>query len=114
MQTQTLLAVTVIATAFLTNATLTAPATARDESPLSKLAGSWNGVGTLRFDGGESERLTCRGYYTIKNAGTEMGIALRCASAGAKIELRSQLTFQSGRISGTWEERTFTVPRAAP
>lgn len=109
MRYRTNLAVSLIATGLLMNSSLTPPATARDGNPFSKLAGSWRGAGTARFDGGQRERLTCRGYYTIKNSGNEIAIALRCASAGAKIHLRSQLTFRNGRITGNWEERTFNA-----
>lgn len=84
-----------------------APATARSANPLATLAGSWGGAGTVRFEGGRSERLTCRGHYSTKSSG--IGIALRCASASAKIDLRSTLAYQSGRVSGTWEERTFNA-----
>ncbi len=82
-------------------------APAGSANPLSSLAGSWRGSGTVRFEGGQSESLTCRGFYTIKNGGTGIGLALRCASTSAKIELRSLLNYQGGRVSGSWEERTF-------
>jgi hypothetical protein len=77
--------------------------------PLSRLAGSWGGSGTARFEGGQSERLNCRGHYTIKAGGSGVGLALRCASASAKIDMRSSLVVQNGRVTGSWEERTFNA-----
>ncbi len=85
------------------------PVSAGGASPFASLAGSWSGTGTVRFDGGQSERLKCRGSYTLKNSGAGMGLALRCASASAKIDLRSMLAYQGGRVSGNWEERTFNA-----
>lgn len=88
----------------------TVPSTfAEDASPFSKLAGSWSGSGTARFEDGKSEHLSCRGNYTIRNGGTGLGLALRCASAGSKIDMRSALNYQGGRVSGSWEERTFNA-----
>lgn len=91
---------------------ITLPATAssahaHDASPITQLAGSWQGSGAVRFEGGQSERLTCRGYYTAKGAG--IAIALRCASSSAMINLRSTLSYNSGYLSGSWEERTFNA-----
>ena len=38
-----------------------------------------------------------------------MGLALRCASASNKIDLRATLNSTGSRIAGSWEERTFNV-----
>lgn len=91
---------------------IASPATASsahadDASPIVQLVGSWNGSGSVRFEGGQTERLTCRGYYSNRDNG--IGIALRCASSSAKIDLRSTLSYHSGQISGSWEERTFNA-----
>lgn len=80
-------------------------------NPLAKLAGSWSGSGSVRFDSGHTERLTCRGHYTDHGSG--IGLALRCASASAKIDLRSTLHYHSGRVSGEWEERSFNASGTA-
>lgn len=82
---------------------------AADGNPLAGLAGSWRGSGSARFEGGKSERLTCQGHYTVKAGGSQLGLALRCASASAKIDLRSALHYSQGRVSGDWEERTFNA-----
>lgn len=84
-----------------------APAAA--ESPFTALSGSWTGAGQVRFSGGSSEALKCRAYYTPKDAGTSMGLAIRCASPSTQINLRATLNYSSGKISGLWEERTFNA-----
>ena len=106
---RSLQAALVAAAVFASPAIAPSVSAAQGASPLSKLAGSWSGSGTARFEGGQSERLTCRGHYTIKDGGTGIGVALRCASSSAKIALRSLLNYQEGRVSGSWEERTFNA-----
>jgi len=81
---------------------------ARAESPFDMLAGTWVGSGQIRLDNGKSEALKCRAFYTQKDAGG-LGIALRCASASNKIELRASLSQDRGAIDGSWEERTFNA-----
>jgi len=76
-------------------------------SPTQKLIGAWSGRGTAVFEGNRSERVKCNAYYTGK--ARKINIAVRCASASYKIEIRSKLTNQAGRLSGTWEERTFNA-----
>ncbi len=78
------------------------------ESPFPALNGSWTGSGQVRFAGGNSEALKCRAYYTPKDS-LNLGVAIRCASASAKIELRANLNFDSGKVTGSWEERTFNA-----
>ena len=84
-------------------------ASAAAESPFAGLAGSWAGSGQIRLQDGHSERLTCRALYNPKDGGSSMGLSLRCASPSYKIELRSSLRYEGGRVSGSWEERTFNA-----
>ncbi len=56
---------------------------------------------------GQSEALSCKAYFTSKDAGSGLGIALACASASNKIDLRAGLTQAGEAISGSWEERSF-------
>ena len=81
---------------------------ARAETPFDVLAGTWNGSGQIKLENGKSEALKCRAFYTQKDAGG-LGIALRCASASNKIELRATLSQDRGAIDGSWEERTFNA-----
>src|SRR5262249_6871728 len=53
--------------------------------------------------------LSCRAYYTTKSDGTGLGMAIRCASQSYTIEVRSNLRYEQGKITGTWEERTFNA-----
>lgn len=117
-------ACTVIATVFgitLAQAQTAAPAPAapaaaatpatpgQKTTPFAELNGAWNGAGQIRLEGGKTERVTCKAYYTPKDEGAAIGIALRCASTSYSIDLRSNLESVNGRVTGNWEERTFNA-----
>jgi hypothetical protein len=78
-------------------------------APFAELNGAWTGAGQIRLDGGKVERVTCKAYYTPKDGGNALGIALRCASTSYSVDLRSNLVAAGGRVTGTWEERTFAA-----
>jgi hypothetical protein len=78
-------------------------------APFAELNGAWTGAGQIRLEGGKTERVTCKAYYTPKDAGVGLGIALRCASTSYSIDLRSNLESNNGRVTGDWEERTFNA-----
>ncbi|MEQ1671230.1 MAG: hypothetical protein ABL893_10265 [Hyphomicrobium sp.] len=82
------------------------PAIAAD-NPFVSLAGTWNGSGTASFEGGTTESLRCKGYYTNGSGGANLGLSIRCANASAKVELRANLNYANGAVSGDWEERTY-------
>ena len=82
-------------------------------SPFGTLQGTWSGNGSVQFEGGQSERLRCNAYYTNSGGGDVLGLAIRCASASNKIEIRGRLTYSGGNVSGTWEERTFNASGTA-
>lgn len=77
------------------------------DSPFDSLAGTWSGSGTASFDGGKTESLRCKGYYTNGGGGANLGLSIRCANASAKVELRANLSYANGNVSGDWEERTY-------
>lgn len=81
---------------------------AHAQGPFQTLAGNWSGGGQIKLDNGKSEALKCRAYYTQKEADS-LGIAIRCASASNKIELRANLSQSGNQVDGSWEERTFNA-----
>lgn len=91
----------------------------RADAPFAALNGAWSGGGQVRLEGGRTERISCRAYYTPRNAGAGVGIALRCASPSFAINLRSTVSSTNGRVTGDWEETNFgasgnVVGRASP
>jgi hypothetical protein len=79
----------------------------------ANFSGSWSGSGQMRLEGGRTEALRCKAYYTDKSGGTALGISLRCASNSGKVELRANLTSNGNRVSGSWEERQFNASGSA-
>jgi hypothetical protein len=77
------------------------------------MSGYWYGPGRIRYEGGVSEALLCKAYYTTKDQIDRLSIVLRCASPSNKIELRAQLVAQGETLSGSWEERTFNASGTA-
>jgi hypothetical protein len=75
------------------------------------ITGAWSGPGRVTFEGGNSERLTCRAYYTTR--GPVLSLAIRCASPSYKTEIRSKLFFSNGSLAGQWEERNFNAVGSA-
>jgi hypothetical protein len=82
------------------------------EEVFKKLAGSWHGAGQLVLSDGSKERISCRGYYTLKSGGGALTIAIRCNSPNYNIEMRSLLNSSGGGVAGDWEERTFNATGA--
>ena len=85
---------------------LTASAAGAAES-FSGLAGTWRGQGQVQLASGQQEALTCKAYFNAKDEGESLGIALACASASNKIDLRAAISRAGETISGSWEERSF-------
>ena len=84
-------------------------ATAKPSGIFQKLSGTWRGNGHITLAGGNSQKINCRAYYIVKDSGSGLGFAIRCASPDNKIELRARIQDTNGRLSGTWEERTFNA-----
>lgn len=97
----------VLACSLLLGAAAATPAAA--EGPFSGLTGTWRGAAKVRLQSGNSETLKCYAYYSPKETGIELGLAIRCASASNKIELRAQLLAAGSKVSGRWEERTYNA-----
>lgn len=76
------------------------------ELPFNLLNGTWGGAGSLIYDSGPPDKLSCLGYYRSADEGKSLGIAIRCNGQPDKLEFRSKLTYADGKLSGTWEERT--------
>jgi hypothetical protein len=77
-------------------------------SPFAGLSGSWSGRGEIRLENDRSEAIRCRAHYDPRG-GSALGLDLRCASAGNRIELRASLRSRGSRVFGTWEERSYNT-----
>jgi hypothetical protein len=103
------IAISVSAVALATAGTSIATS-AKSSGPFASLAGAWSGNGLARLDGGRTETMKCKAYYTDKDAGAGLGISLRCAgAASSNIDLRALLVASGTRVSGNWEERQYNA-----
>ena len=71
------------------------------------LEGTWQGGGQVKMENGSTEKIKCKGYYNAKSGGSGLGVAIDCANASVRINMRANLLDAGGKISGTWEEREF-------
>ncbi len=78
---------------------------ARAEAPFGGLSGSWSGGGTAHFEGGRTERVSCRANYN--SGGSRLNLTLRCATQSANVNLHGALTAHGNRVSGDWSETSF-------
>ncbi|MEJ0094272.1 MAG: hypothetical protein WDN46_12795 [Methylocella sp.] len=74
--------------------------------PFDGLSGYWSGAGTITMSNGVSERIHCKAEYAINDMGRALNQSLRCASDSYRLEISSNVIFNSGAISGTWGEAT--------
>lgn len=94
-----------IRTAALTAAVLLAPVLAQaDSAPFANYAGNWSGSGSMTIADGGTERIRCRGTYTVDGSGNNLHQVLRCASDSYKFELTSDIAAKGSNITGSWSE----------
>lgn len=76
------------------------------DAGLDVLAGAWHGGGTMSFESGKTEDISCNGYY--KGIG-KLSVVIRCKGTSSNFELRSKLGSNGDKVSGSWEERTYNA-----
>jgi predicted secreted protein len=82
---------------------------AADASPFRDLPGRWVGEGRLGLKDGKVETVKCRATYFLSDSSDELRQNIRCASASGKIEVKSVVTHQAGRLSGKWNELIYNL-----
>jgi hypothetical protein len=84
-------------------ALLTASPAAAD-GPFGGYAGRWVGNGSVTYDDGKTESIKCRVTYFVVDGGSGLQQNIRCASASYKFEVRSDIDYAGGKLSGSWVE----------
>ncbi len=77
--------------------------------PIETRRGQWTGWGHMTHDSGNTERVKCIATYIKENDGRELRHNLRCASSNYRIDAIAQLKVSRGRVSGEWQERTYST-----
>lgn len=84
-------------------------AVAEESSLFASLPGLWAGKGRLGFKEGKAEAVECRATYFLSDDRRELKQTIRCASGGAKVEVKSLVTHDAGKLSGTWNETVYNL-----
>ena len=84
-----------------------APGKAADPAgnPFDKLSGDWKGGGTVTPAKGDPMKVACKATYKV--TGSNLSQNLRCAGTDYRIDATLKLTDRSGKIRGSWNEKTY-------
>jgi len=90
------------------------PSTRADEATpdvvsFEAFPGRWVGEGRLAFRDGKVEMVKCRVTYFVADDGASMRQNVRCASAAGRIELKSEIHRNGGKLTGTWNETVYEM-----
>jgi hypothetical protein len=85
------------------------PAPVQKAAPFKELPGRWVGEGRIGTNAGKAETVKCRATYFVNPAGNELRQNIRCASAGGKVEVKSNVIANDGKLSGTWNELVYNL-----
>src|SRR5215210_1893161 len=94
--------------AIIIAASLVCPVLAQPQpggNPFDQLKGNWTGGGTVTPNTGEPKKVNCKATYEV--AGNALTQKLRCAGPDYKVDSSTKMTYKSGKISGSWKERTY-------
>jgi hypothetical protein len=81
-------------------------AAAQGIAPLQRLAGQWNGSGTISFSDGSHEAIRCQADYDVLEQQRNVQLRIHCASESYSFDLRGTATDTAGVITGSWSEAT--------
>jgi len=97
-----------VSTIFSSSISSVAAAPAAVKWPPDNITGLWTGEGKLAFREGKFRNVKCRVTYFADGA-TGLKQTVRCATAGAKIEVKSEITQINGALTGKWEETVYNL-----
>jgi hypothetical protein len=83
------------------------PKAAATGNPFDLLKGYWTGGGTVTPVNGKTEKVSCRVTYNV--AGSAVTQNMRCAGTDYKVDSSTKLTYSGGKISGSWNESTYSA-----
>lgn len=91
--------------ALLLAAVCASPVDAASKNPFDLLKGYWSGAGTVTPINGKAEKVSCKVTYSV--TGSNVSQNIRCAGTDYKFNTASKLTYNAGKISGSWNENTY-------
>jgi len=85
------------------------PGPVQKTAPFKELSGRWTGEGRIGLSEGKVESVKCRATYFVNETGDGLKQNIRCASAGGKVEVKSDVLAKDGVLSGTWNELVYNL-----
>jgi hypothetical protein len=85
------------------------PGPVQKDAPFKELAGRWTGEGRIGMSEGKVESVKCRATYFVNEVGDGLKQNIRCASAGGKVEVKSDIVAKNGKLSGSWNELVYNL-----
>ena len=85
------------------------PAPVNKSAPFKGLPGRWVGEGRIGVKDSKPESVKCRATYFVNDKGDELRQNIRCASAGGKVEVKSNVVANGGKLTGTWNELVYNL-----
>jgi hypothetical protein len=79
---------------------------------IEDMNGYWSGNGSVVLSNGNTERVKCSVVYKVTDGGAQIRQTMRCASADYKIDALADLRVKGERVSGSWEEKTYSATGA--
>jgi hypothetical protein len=79
---------------------------AQEGGTFARLAGEWNGNGTIELADGSREPLRCKAAYDVLGRQSNLQLNIRCASDSFNFDLRGSATLAGTGVSGSWSEST--------
>lgn len=70
--------------------------------PFAELPGNWSGKGQVTFQDGRKGDIRCTALYVVSAEGNELTQTFRCVGSDAPLDLRTNVTYRGGIVSGTW------------
>ncbi|MEQ8825541.1 MAG: hypothetical protein RIC14_14325 [Filomicrobium sp.] len=103
-----------VAAVFVFGMALAVPASHAVEQPtqddrFQSLLGWWQGQGRLLMREGKPETVKCRATYRFGETKTQLLQAVRCATSGGKVEVKSEISNTGGELKGTWTETVYEL-----
>jgi hypothetical protein len=80
---------------------------AASANPYVKLSGYWSGGGKVTPLKGNAEKVSCRATYKVEGAAVTQTV--RCEGVEHKFAATFNLTYEGGKISGSWSEALYAA-----
>jgi hypothetical protein len=69
-----------------------------------RMAGQWEGSGSLELSSGAREKIKCKASYVVQSDAKNLQLSILCAGDSYKINISSSATLAAGAVTGTWSE----------